>query len=151
MVVMSADDHGFCLQRRIAALDDADHVPHRAADLHGSLDGIDGQIAERPRLRLEVAIDLIGHGFEIEPGAERPLHAVAREIDDRQPVLFRLRFAQPPPIAIERRLMVGVIDDQQGFCAARPRHFHLAQQRRVHGVRLAVKRAATDRSPAARA
>ena len=97
---------------------------------------------ERARLRREVAIDLVRRRIEIQPGAERALHHIARQIEHRKPVFLGLRLAQPSAEPLGRGPMIRVVDDQDGFGAVLSRHLDFAHHRRMHRVRLSFERAA---------
>ncbi len=141
MVVMGADDDHFGLQRRVAAFQGADDIAHGPAHSRRAIERVHGQVAERSRLRREVPIDLGRRRFKIQPGTERTLNQVAREEEHRNPVILGLRLPQPSTESIGRGPMVGVIDDEDGFCAVLSGHLYLSHHRRMHRVRLSFERA----------
>ena len=142
MVVVSADDDDFRLPHRIGALHQADDVPDWTPHLLGPLHDGHCEVVQRPRTRVEIAVDLVGHCLEIEVRSKGALNEIARQEDDRQSVVLGLRIAQPPAVAVGRRPVVGVVDDQQRLGAARPRDLDLSDERGMRRVGLPFKGAA---------
>ena len=129
-------------EHRIAASEYANDIAHGPPDFDRSVHRADSQVVQRHRLGFEVPVDLIGNRLEVQPGSQRTLHAISREIENRQTVLLGLGLFQPSPESIDGRPMMGVVDDEHRLDAPAPRDLDLAHHRGMDGVGLPFECAA---------
>ena len=112
----------------------SDDVAHGPSHSRRAIECAHREVAQRTRLRGEIAVDLSCGRLEIQPGPERALDQIAREVEHRDPIVLGLRFAQPSAEPLGRGPMVRVVNDQDGCGAVLSRDLDFAHHRRMHRV-----------------